>query len=107
VVQINREKDRENVKSALAAGAIRERALRILSEITSSRDVLTQPNLPLYDSGTLDSLGTVSLMLAFDEEFGVSISPADFDREAWATPEKLVADILERTGAATTSTRVS
>ena len=88
------------------AKAIRERVLRVLSEVTSSREVLTQPSLPLYDSGILDSLGTVSLMLAFDEEFGVSISPAEFDRQAWATPQKLVADILERTGAAT-STRVS
>jgi D-alanine--poly(phosphoribitol) ligase subunit 2 len=107
MVRVNREKDRANVKSALDAGTLRERVLRILSEVANSRDVLTQPNLPLYDSGILDSLGTVSLMLAFDDEFGVSISPAEFDRQAWATPEKLVADILERTGAATTSTRVS
>jgi D-alanine--poly(phosphoribitol) ligase subunit 2 len=90
---------------SLDAKTIRERVLRILSEVTSSRDVLTQPSLPLYESGILDSLGTVSLMLAFDEEFGVSISPAEFDRQAWATPGKLVADILERTGAAATSSR--
>ncbi len=75
---------------------VRERVLRILSEVTSSRNVLTQLDLPLYDSGLVDSLGTVSLMLAFDEEFGVSISPAEFDRQAWATPEKLVEDIGRR-----------
>jgi D-alanine--poly(phosphoribitol) ligase subunit 2 len=95
------------VKTGLDERAIRERALRILSDVTSSRDVLTQPDLPLYDSGILDSLGTVSLILAFDEEFGVSISPAEFDREAWATPAMLVADLLARAGVTANATRAS
>ena len=99
------------MKTGLDERTIQERALRILSEVTSSRDVLTKPDLPLYESGILDSLGTVSLILAFDDEFGVSISPAEFDREAWATPAKLVADICERAGVvtqpATNATRAS
>jgi D-alanine--poly(phosphoribitol) ligase subunit 2 len=97
------------VKTGLDERTIRERSLRILSDVTSSRDVLTQLSLPLYETGILDSLGTVSLILAFDEEFGVSISPAEFNREAWATPAKMVADLCERAGvatdAATNSTR--
>ena len=79
---------------------VKDRVLQILSELTSSRNVLTQPNLPLYESGLVDSLGTVSLILAFDEEFGISISPAEFDRQTWATPEKLVEDIRKRIASA-------
>jgi D-alanine--poly(phosphoribitol) ligase subunit 2 len=95
------------VKTGLDEQTIRERALRILSDVTSSRDVRTQPDLPLYDSGILDSLGTVSLILAFDEEFGVSISPAEFDREAWATPARLVADLVSRAGVTANAIRAS
>ena len=29
-------------------------------------------------------------------EVGVEVSPAEFDREAWATPAKLVADVERR-----------
>src|ERR1700694_5309917 len=88
---------------------VKDRVLLILSEVTSSRNVLTQPKLPLYDSGLVDSLGTVSLILAFDEEFGISISPAEFDRQTWATPEKLGEQVRKRSasgkGASTNGAR--
>ena len=50
----------------------------------------------LYSSGLLDSLATVSLIVAFEEAFGLVISPAEFDRDAWGTPQMLVADIERR-----------
>jgi D-alanine--poly(phosphoribitol) ligase subunit 2 len=34
---------------------------------------------------------TVELIVAFSAEFGVEISPAEFDREEWATPRKIIA----------------
>ena len=89
-----------NTRPTIDSQNVRDRVLTILSELTSSRNVLTQPNLPLYESGLVDSLGTVSLILAFDEEFGISISPAELDRQAWATPEKLVEDIRQRIASA-------
>jgi D-alanine--poly(phosphoribitol) ligase subunit 2 len=78
---------------------IRQRVLRVLSDVTNSRDVLTRTNLPLYESGLLDSLGTVNLILALGEEFGVEISPSEFDATAWATPDAVVADMSRRLGA--------
>jgi len=39
---------------------------------------------------------TVELIVALGREIGVEISPAEFEREAWATPRKLVEDILRR-----------
>jgi D-alanine--poly(phosphoribitol) ligase subunit 2 len=44
----------------------------------------------------LDSMKTVELIVALGREVGVEVSPAEFDREAWATPAKLVADIERR-----------
>jgi D-alanine--poly(phosphoribitol) ligase subunit 2 len=72
------------------------RALRALREVTGSAEVLTEPDLPLYGSGLLDSLATVTLMVALGDEFGLEISPMDFEREDWATPRRLVSDVERR-----------
>jgi len=77
-------------------GTVSERALEILSEVTGDREVLAALDLPLYTSGVLDSLGTVTLMVAFEDAFGLASSPAEFDREAWSTPRSMVADIERR-----------
>ena len=36
---------------------------------------------------------TVQLIIAFSTEFGVEISPAELDREEWATPRKIISYI--------------
>ena len=75
-----------------------DRTLEILAEITETDRVRTEPNLPLFDTGLLDSLGIVTLISRLSEEFGLDISPAEFERDDWATPAKLTADIERRLG---------
>ncbi len=79
--------------------AVRDRLLEILSEVTNCAEVQYRDDLPLYESGLLDSFGTVSLMLALGEEFGVTISPSEFDAAVWATTSKFVADVERRIAA--------
>jgi D-alanine--poly(phosphoribitol) ligase subunit 2 len=43
---------------------------------------------------------TVELIVAYGTDLGVEISPAEFDREAWATPRKLIEDLQNRLAAA-------
>ena len=74
----------------------RERTLRILSEVTDTQGRELPADYQLYDRGLMDSMTTVQLIAALSDEFGLDISPADFDREAWATPRMLVADIERR-----------
>ena len=73
-----------------------ERVLRILSEVTDTQGRPLPADCQLYDRGLMDSMTTVQLIAALSEEFNLDISPADFDREAWATPQLLVADIQHR-----------
>lgn len=80
----------------MADASLQARVLVILREIANTDQVARDPDLPLYESGLLDSLATVTLMAAFAEQLGVDISPADFDREAWGTPRRLIADIERR-----------
>jgi acyl carrier protein len=35
-------------------------------------------------------------MVMIEEEFGVRVSPAEFERESWKTPRKIIADIKRR-----------
>jgi D-alanine--poly(phosphoribitol) ligase subunit 2 len=73
-----------------------EKILNVLAEVTETPEVLNQPDLALFDLQILDSMKTVQLIVALGEEIGVEISPAEFEREAWATPRLFVADILRR-----------
>jgi D-alanine--poly(phosphoribitol) ligase subunit 2 len=70
--------------------------LDVLASVAETEEVRTDPDLALYELQILDSMKTVELIVALGRDIGVEISPAEFEREAWATPRKLVEDILRR-----------
>ena len=76
-----------------------DQILNFLAQVAETDEVRTNPDLALYDLQILDSMKTVELITALMEELGVAISPSEFDREAWATPALLVADIQKRLAA--------
>ena len=67
--------------------------LDVLARVAETDEVRTNPDLALYDLQVLDSMKTVELIVALGSELGVEISPAEFEREAWATPRKLIEDV--------------
>jgi D-alanine--poly(phosphoribitol) ligase subunit 2 len=73
-----------------------DRILDVLATVAETDEVRGQPDLALYDLQVLDSMKTVQLIVELGQQLGVEISPAEFDREAWATPAKLVADVQRR-----------
>ncbi len=75
---------------------MKDRILGVLARVAETDEVIKQPDLALYDLQILDSMKTVELIVALGQEVGVEVSPAEFEREAWATPAKLVADIEKR-----------
>ena len=79
--------------------SVAESVLTILARTAETDEVLAQPDLDLFETGVLDSLRTVELMVALSEAFGVEISPAEFEREQWATPARIVAFMAARVGA--------
>ena len=70
--------------------------LDVLASVAETEEVRTQPDLALYDLQILDSMKTVELIVALGRDLSVEVSPAEFDREAWATPAKFIADIQRR-----------
>jgi D-alanine--poly(phosphoribitol) ligase subunit 2 len=75
-----------------------DKVIEVLKSVSETDEVQKNPDLALYDLQILDSMKTVQLMVAFTQEFGIDISPAEFERERWATPRKIVADIESRLG---------
>ena len=75
---------------------VREKALQLLESVTETDEVRNNLELPLYECQLLDSIKTVELMVRIEEEFGFKISPAEFERENWATPRKIIADLENR-----------
>lgn len=73
-----------------------EKVLQLLASVAETGEVFTNLDLPLYDYQVLDSMKTVELILMIEEEFGIKVSPAEFERESWRTPREVIADIERR-----------
>jgi D-alanine--poly(phosphoribitol) ligase subunit 2 len=69
---------------------ISDRVLDVIVDVAEIEDVRDDPDIRLYDLQILDSMKTVELILAFSSAFGVEISPAELDREQWATPRRII-----------------
>jgi D-alanine--poly(phosphoribitol) ligase subunit 2 len=78
--------------------SLQDRVLAVIAQVAQNDEVIKNPQVHLYESGLIDSFGTVELMLALEQEFGVPFSPAEFDPEAWATPAQIAAIVAERVG---------
>jgi D-alanine--poly(phosphoribitol) ligase subunit 2 len=76
--------------------SVAERVLHTLATVAETGEVVENRELPLFDLGVLDSLKAVELMVALSEQFGIDISPAEFERDQWATPNQIVAYMERR-----------
>jgi D-alanine--poly(phosphoribitol) ligase subunit 2 len=73
-----------------------EKVVHLVASVAETDEVRTNLELPLYECQLLDSIKTVELMIGIEEEFGIKISPAEFERENWDTPGKIIADLESR-----------
>ena len=80
----------------VAPESLSDKVLQVLASVAETDEVRVNLDLPLYDYQLLDSIKTVELMVMIEEEFGVRVSPAEFERESWRTPRKIIADIQRR-----------
>lgn len=77
---------------------MQDRTLAIVRRICENNKITDDTDL--FASGALDSLGTVNLLLAIEEEFGVYVPITEIDRDANVTPLYLAGIIKELANAA-------
>ncbi len=70
--------------------------LDVLAEVSQTPQVRQNLDLRLYDLDILDSFKTIELIVAFSDRLGVEVSPAELEREQWATPRKIVEFIANK-----------
>jgi len=73
-----------------------DKVLQVLASVAETDEVYSNLDLPLYDRQVLDSMRTVELMVAIEQEFNIKVSPAEFERESWRTPREIIADLQRR-----------
>ncbi len=78
--------------------SVADRVLSALQAVTRTPEVHHDLDLELFEFGLLDSLGVVELMVLLADDLGLELSPAEFDRDEWASPRKIVAFVESRLG---------
>jgi D-alanine--poly(phosphoribitol) ligase subunit 2 len=66
-----------------------ESIYNILEEITGE-NLREEGNVNLFDSGRLDSLGIIELIVALEDNFKITLDPAIVKRTDIETPNKLI-----------------
>ncbi|AEV94518.1 D-alanine--poly(phosphoribitol) ligase subunit DltC [Pediococcus claussenii] len=70
----------------------KETVLSILADLTGN-DVSGDLDSNLFDSGLLDSMGTVQLLLQLQAQLGIEVPVSEFERTEWDTPNKIIAKV--------------
>lgn len=73
----------------------REQVLDLLTEVAENNIVKENPDVELFEEGIIDSFQTVGLLLEIQNKLDIEVSIMDFDRDEWATPNKIVAVLEE------------
>lgn len=76
---------------------IRKKILEILTDICGTNEIIHNPDIELFKEGVLDSFGTIELFVALHEQLNIEVALTEVDREMWATPNKIIAYLEERT----------
>jgi len=69
--------------------------IELLAEICQDDVVKEEPTIDLFDSGLLDSFGTVELLVQVQERFEITVPITEFDRDTWNTPTKIAKQLAD------------
>lgn len=72
---------------------VKATVLDILADLTGDDDVKNNLDTSLFDSGLLDSMATVQLLLELQQQLGIDVPVSEFDRKEWETPNKIIAKV--------------
>ncbi|MCI1665225.1 MAG: D-alanine--poly(phosphoribitol) ligase subunit DltC [Atopobiaceae bacterium] len=75
---------------------VEARLLDEIADICGDDIVREKRDVDLFEEGLLDSMGAIELLVAIEEDFGVSIAPTAVPRDEMNTVDKICAQVLKR-----------
>ncbi|KJU72136.1 D-alanine--poly(phosphoribitol) ligase subunit DltC [Clostridium baratii] len=69
---------------------MQEQVIEIFEEVTGCDEIRDDLELDLFESGLLDSLAIIEVLLQIEERFGIKLQPTDLERKDMATVNNLV-----------------
>ena len=69
--------------------------ISLLAEICQDNVVKENPDIDLFDSGLLDSFGTVELLVLIEERLAITVPISEFDRDVWNTPNNIARQLVD------------
>ncbi|SDP07083.1 D-alanine--poly(phosphoribitol) ligase subunit DltC [Clostridium gasigenes] len=75
---------------------MQDKVLDIFEEVTGTDEIREELDLDLFESGLLDSLGIIEVLLKIEEIFGIKLQPTDLERSDMATVNNLVSFLSKR-----------
>lgn len=66
--------------------------LNILADLTGE-DLADRMDEDIFENGLLDSMASVQMLLSLQEELGIQVPVSEFNRDEWATPNKIIAKV--------------
>lgn len=73
-----------------------DRVLEILASFCEEDAVKEDLNIDLFETGLLDSLAFIEMMIELEDAFGITITPSELDREQINTPQKILDLVAKR-----------
>lgn len=72
---------------------MKDTVLGILEDLTGSDEVSKDLDVNLFETGLLDSMATVQLLLELQAQCGIDVLVSEFERSEWDTPNKIIARV--------------
>lgn len=67
-----------------------------IADICGDDIVRDEQDIDLFEEGLLDSMAAIELLVALEDDFGVSIAPTEVPRDEMNTVHKIVAQVMKR-----------
>lgn len=75
---------------------MKETLFEILERICEDDIVRSNPDIDLFETDLMDSLGFAELLADIEDELGILIAPSEVDRSTFNTPNRILAYLETR-----------
>jgi D-alanine--poly(phosphoribitol) ligase subunit 2 len=75
---------------------IRSEVLSILTDVCKEEAIRKNPDIELFSSGLLDSMGLVEVLVEIESRLNLYVSITDFERDEWSTPNRIIAYLEQK-----------